>query len=123
MKTDQLEENQPLEAIENAPSEINEPPEKPDNPDEPPANQGFEANTKELIKLCKIAKCPELLAGWLERGMTVAEAQESLLKEMDTQNVDIISARTTAKIVENPLIQAAKNRRHESGSGRQFGNL
>jgi hypothetical protein len=122
MKTDQIEENQPLEAPETVPDEINEPPEKPDNPDEPPANQGFETCAKELIKLCKIAKRPELLPEWLERGLTVAEAQESLLKEMESNNVEIISARTSAKPKENPLIQAAKNRRPNLNVGRQFAN-
>jgi hypothetical protein len=70
----------------------------------------FTACVHGLIKLCKIAKRPELLAGWIERGVTVAQAQESLLQEMEANDADIISARTTAKPPENPLIQAAKNR-------------
>jgi hypothetical protein len=51
--------------------------------------------------------------------MTVAEAQESLLKEMEANDVEIVSARTTTKTPENPLIQAAKNRRPNSNLDRR----
>jgi ClpP class serine protease len=70
----------------------------------------FTTRVNELVKLCKIAKRPELLAGWIEKGMTVAQAQESLLKEMEANEANIISAKTPAKTVESPLIQTAKNR-------------
>jgi ClpP class serine protease len=70
----------------------------------------FTTRINELVKLCKIAKRPELLAGWIEHGVTVAQVQELLLQDMEANDADIISARTTAKLPENPLIQAAKNR-------------
>jgi signal peptide peptidase SppA len=70
----------------------------------------FAARVNELVKLCKIAKRPELLADWLERNMTVADAQAALLKELEAQDVEIVSAKTVMKMPENPLIMAAKNR-------------
>jgi signal peptide peptidase SppA len=85
---------------------LEDPPEKPDDDEE----LEYTAQINELVKLCKIAKRPELLAGWIERGMTVAQAQESLLKEMEVADIDIIDIRSPAKQPENPLIQAAKNR-------------
>ncbi|GHS93242.1 hypothetical protein AGMMS49949_06290 [Alphaproteobacteria bacterium] len=64
-----------------------------------------------LVKLCKIAKRPELLVRWIERDLSVSEAQESLLKEMESTTGDIVSTRSPpTKAPENPLIQAAKNR-------------
>jgi signal peptide peptidase SppA len=89
---------------------LEDPPKKPDEDQEYDKDEPeFTARVNELVKLCKIAKRPELLADWIEKGMSVADAQESLLKEMETNDVDIISARTT-KAPENPLIQAAKKR-------------
>jgi ClpP class serine protease len=93
---------------------LTEPPEEPNESNKPEQQDydepEFTTRVNELVKLCKIAKRPELLAGWIERGITVAQAQESLLQEMEANDADIISARTTAKPPENPLIQAAKNR-------------
>jgi ClpP class serine protease len=104
METEKIEtqslEEQALEAY------LKDPPDKPDEDDTPE----FTTRINELVKLCKIAKRPELLAGWIERGVTVVQAQELLLQEMEANDADIISARTTAKPPENPLIQAAKNR-------------
>jgi hypothetical protein len=89
-----------------------EPPEdKDDKPEQVDDDEPeFTARVNELVKLCKIAKRPELLANWIDQKMTVAQAQESLLQEMEANDADIISARTAAKPPENPLIQAAKNR-------------
>lgn len=67
------------------------------------------ANVAELVKLCKIANRPELLVHWLDRNMTVAQAQASLLKEMEAQPM-ITTAHFQHLPPENPLIQAAKNR-------------
>ena len=65
---------------------------------------------QDLVKLCKIAKRPELLASWIERNFSVSQAQESLLKEMEAQDVEIFSARPVAEPNSNPLLQAAKKR-------------
>lgn len=70
-----------------------------------------DSRVSDLVTLCKIANRPELLVHWLERNMTVAEAQESLLQEMENQPA-IASAHAPARVPENPLIQAAKNRAH-----------
>jgi signal peptide peptidase SppA len=93
---------------------MTEPPEDADENDKPEQldddEPEFTARVNELIKLCKIAKRPELLANWIDQNLTVTQAQESLLKEMEANDADIISARTAAKSPENPLLQAARNR-------------
>jgi signal peptide peptidase SppA len=65
----------------------------------------------ELVELSKIARRPELLGCWLEKGMTVAQAKTALLSEME-QSPETITARApvAAKLAENPLLQAAKAR-------------
>lgn len=70
-----------------------------------------DSRVTDLVTLCKIAHRPELLVQWLDRNMTVAEAQASLLQEMENQPA-IASAHAPARAPENPLIQAAKNRAH-----------
>lgn len=77
------------------------------NPPEPPVPEPLDVNG--LIKLSKVAKCPERLANWLENKLTVAQAQEEILKEMENQPV-IASSHASLKAPENPLIQAAQRR-------------
>lgn len=97
------EEIQPQETLENEKSPLEAPQKEIPQPETP------EAHVMDLVKLCKIANRPELLVQWLERNMTVTEAQESLLKEMEAQP-HIASAHFQPKPPENPLIQAAKSR-------------
>lgn len=70
-----------------------------------------DSRVADLVTLCKIAHRPELLVQWLDRNMTVAEAQASLLQEMENQPA-IASHHAPIRAPENPLIQAAKNRAH-----------
>lgn len=68
-----------------------------------------QAHLDGLIKLCRVAKRPELLASWLENHLSVEEAQESLLKEMEAQPA-MVTAHAEAPRAENPLMQAIKKR-------------
>lgn len=68
-----------------------------------------QAHLDGLIKLCRVAKRPELLASWLENHLSVEEAQESLLKEMEAQPA-MVTAHAKAPRAENPLMQAIKKR-------------
>lgn len=85
-------ENSPLEETSTLEEEIQhqETLENEKSPQAPPQKENPqpetpEAHVMDLVKLCKIANRPELLMQWLERNMTVTEAQESLLKEMEAQ--------------------------------------
>ena len=69
----------------------------------------LQARLQGLMKLCRVAKRPELLASWLEDNLSVEEAQESLLQDMEAQPA-IATAHAAAKAPENPLIKAVQRR-------------
>lgn len=110
METSSLEEKTALEPTQDCETQENVTIQQDSNPEQRQSdNSPSEAQVMDLVKLCKIANRPELLVHWLERNMTVAEAQESLLKERESQP-DIASAHFQQRTPENPLIQAAKKR-------------
>lgn len=74
-----------------------------------PAEPASQAQIEGLLKLCRVAKRPELLASWLENHLSVEEAQESLLKEMEAQPA-MVTAHAEAPRAENPLMQVIKRR-------------
>lgn len=110
MENSPLDEKTPIETTPDCETQENITVQQDPKPEQPQSDISQpKAHVMDLVKLCKIANRPELLVQWLERNMTVTEAQESLLKEMEAQP-HIASAHFQPKPPENPLIQAAKSR-------------
>lgn len=78
-------------------------------PSSEPETPQPQAQIEGLIKLCRVVKRPELLANWLEKHLSVEEAQESLLKEMEAQPT-MVTAHAEPRAPENPLMQVIRRR-------------
>jgi signal peptide peptidase SppA len=83
--------------------------EKPEDLAENPTS--YKAEIVEIAKLCKLAKMPEKLAEFVESGISVEEARDSLMKALASKTEDIRSTISTCTApTESPIVAAAKAR-------------
>lgn len=76
-------------------------------------SSSYKAEIAEIARLCKLAKMPEKLAEFIESGISVADARDSLMKALASKTDDIRSTiSSTAKITESPVVAAALSRKH-----------
>jgi signal peptide peptidase SppA len=71
----------------------------------------FRTDLAEISRLCKLAKMPEKLAEFVESGISVEEARDSLMRALASKTEDIRSTiNTNTMPAESPVVAAAKAR-------------
>jgi signal peptide peptidase SppA len=80
----------------------------------------FRADLAEIAKLCKLAKMPEKLAEFVESGVSIDEARDSLMKALASKTEEIRSTISANVMpVESPVVAAAKARANTINLGEQ----
>jgi signal peptide peptidase SppA len=71
----------------------------------------FKADLSEISRLCRLAKMPEKLAEFVESGISIDEARDSLMRALASKTEDIRST-ISANVMpeESPVVAAAKAR-------------
>jgi ClpP class serine protease len=71
----------------------------------------FRTDVAEISRLCKLAKMPEKLAEFVESGISIDEARDSLMRALASKTEDIRSTISTNTMpAESPVVAAAKAR-------------
>jgi signal peptide peptidase SppA len=80
----------------------------------------FRTDMAEISRLCRLAKMPEKLAEFVESGVSIDEARDSLMKALASKTEEIRST-ISANImpVEGPVVAAAKARANTINLGEQ----
>jgi ClpP class serine protease len=74
-------------------------------------SDAFKTDVAEISRLCRLAKMPEKLAEFVESGISVEEARDSLMRALASKSEDIRSTISTNTMpAESPVVVAAKAR-------------